>query len=103
MMLEAALCHEALRSLVFVGRNGDQHWALRGVVSRQLQRNLQTAAIGHRDVEEYRIGPKLSHRRLHLSAPRHESNVDAFAPKKDAEHHHGVAVIVGDEDPQWPG
>lgn len=100
MMLKAAVGRYAPRRFGAMSRDGNQLWAFWSMVSREFQRDLKAAGIGHLYIEEDRIRAEIRDERLHFGAPRREPNIHTFASQQDAERHHGIALIVDNENAQ---
>lgn len=98
MVLKSALCREAPGGVGAMSRERNQHRPLWTMLAPQIQRDLQAAAIRHDDVQQNGIRAKLLDETGYFGAGGSQSHVNRFATQKDTECHHGIPVVVCDQD-----
>src|SRR3954453_7194531 len=59
--------------------------------------DLEAGAVGHLQVEERDVRPELVGLRDSLLAAVRQADLVTFAAQENAEHQHGVAVVVRDQ------
>ena len=78
----------------------DEDGAFVGVSLPQLTSQLEATAIRHDKVEQHGMRAELLDQQKDFRGTFSQLHIDAFAPQKDAQRHHSIALVVRDQDPQ---